>query len=206
MKIKSFVHRNLIVVEFPTLDMLRKATFRYAFYHEVSRPHFMKMLKKEETWGFYSNDATDFSKQIKLHKPSREETQFQRRLAKLTKGRYSKYSLIVIPRWYRIEILTHELTHFLYSHYKSYQDRSRIIVQRLKKLDEIKQFIKEYNNYSDSELTEETVAYLSSTQNTKVPHKRINTKEIRKLKALYQKYINRFFGDVELPVSVSKER
>jgi hypothetical protein len=204
MKIKSFVHKNLIVMEFPTLENLRKATFRYAFYQDVSRPRFMKMLKNEETWGFYSDDATDFSKKIKLHQPTREESQFQRSIAKLTKGRYSKYSLIIIPRWYRIEILTHELTHFLYSHYKSYRDRSRKIALKLKKLPEIQKFIKDYNNYEDSELMEETVAYLSSQQNTKVPHKKLNAETIKKLRSLYNIYITRFFGDAVLPVSVSK--
>jgi hypothetical protein len=184
-------------MEFSSVELLRKSTFRYAFYNDISRPRFATELKNEQTWGFFSINASDFNKRIKLDQPSPEEKSFQRKLASLTKGRYKNYSLIVTPKWCKDQIVNHELSHFLYSYYKSYQNRARNIVFSFKHLEEIRAYIKSYNGYNDNELTEEIVSYLSGCQNINIPYRKINASKINQLKKLYKKYINRFFGKID---------
>lgn len=192
MKVKATKHRNLIFLEFAYTRDMRISTFRYLFYPKESRETFKRCVEDDYTGGVYFT-ASEFASNNIPADPSKKELTIHNLIKDITNSQYGKFDIIMYTTYQRSRTMDHELCHHLYSMYPSFRKKAREIVKTFYGLDVIRDKISTLCDYNKSELTEETIAYVSSGE-LKIPYRHRNAKCYRELEDLFKVYKEKFLG------------
>lgn len=193
MRIKASKHGDLIIIRFDTVKNLRYSTFRFLYYQGEDLRSFLKCLKNEDAKAFFGGGS--FFQRCVPDDITKEEKKIYDAIKKLTRGKFSNYSVILYPECEKIIALDHELCHYFCDKYVTFKKKAYKILKKAYKLKSIKKKFKKIG-YDFWDIDEEIIAYCSSEPYCyKIAYRNKNEPMMKEFIELFQEYKNRYFFD-----------